>query len=236
MIDPGTHLTLEDVGIRRRDRWLVRGLSWQVPRGRFIAVLGPSGVGKTSLFDCLSGMLPPKEGRLTWCCRKGCSHRPDEFQHELGIVFQHLHLIPNATVLHNVLCGRLGRHPSWRTLFGFPRKDVEMAARILDDLGILHLAHRWVSEISGGERQRTDLARALLQAPEEILADEPVSSLDSYLAGRVLGILRQQAHEQGRTVLCVLHQPDLVERFADEALSLDPIRRKGWQVRKIRTP
>jgi phosphonate transport system ATP-binding protein len=124
-------------------------------------------------------------------------------------------LINNSSLLKNVLCGRLGRHPWWKTIFHLSRHEKEEAYRILFDLGLGSLIHRWVAEVSGGEQQRTAIARALFQEPEIILADEPVSNLDTYLTGRVLGMLKQQAHLHQRTILCVLHNPDLVGRFAD---------------------
>ena len=81
---------------------------------------------------------------------------------------------------------------------------------------------------------RPALLRALFQEPDILLADEPVSQLDGYLAGRVLGLLRQQADERGCTVICVLHDPTLVERFADYSLSLNPQDPEGWRVRTVR--
>lgn len=227
------HLSVRNLGLRRSGRWLFRGMSWEIPRGAFIAVVGPSGVGKTSLLECLAGMLTPDEGEIAYCCAGDCLHRPSEFQERIGIVFQHLRLIPNSTLLDNVLCGRLGRYPWWRTLGPFPKRDREEATAILRDLALGPLIHRWVAETSGGEQQRTAVARALFQQPEIFLADEPVSNLDSYLTGRVLGILRQQAHEGGRTVFCVLHNPDLVSRFADYVLSLDPLHPEAWKVRQV---
>jgi ABC-type phosphate/phosphonate transport system ATPase subunit len=107
-------------------------------------------------------------------------------------VFQNFLLIGNGTLLHNVLCGRLGRYPWWRTLAGFPRTDRVEAFNILARLGLEGHVHRRAFEVSGGEQQRAALARALFQEPEMFLADEPVSNLDSELTGRVLEILRTQ--------------------------------------------
>jgi phosphonate transport system ATP-binding protein len=155
-------------------------------------------------------------------------------QRRTGIIFQHNLLVPTASVLTNTLAGRLGRHSGWRTLFGFPREDRCEAYRILRDLGLGAQVHRWSCQTSGGEQQRTAVARALLQEPDLYLADEPVSNLDAYLTGRVLGLLRQEAREKGRTVLCVLHSAELVERFADQALSFDPEKPENWKLREVR--
>jgi phosphonate transport system ATP-binding protein len=228
------HLQLRNFGLRRGDRWLMRNVDVSIPRGKFVAVVGPSGVGKSSLLSCLAGMLSSSEGEIEYRCLGNCCHRPFDFQKKIGIIFQSFMLTPNNTVLSNVLCGRLGRYPWWKTLFAFPGRDKEEAAHILNDLGLNRCVQRWVAEISGGEQQRTAIARALFQQPEIFLADEPVSNLDVYLTGRVLGILRQEASVNRRTVLCVLHNPELVERFADMVLSFDPMNPEGWRLREVR--
>ncbi len=230
------HLELRGLGLRRGDRWLVRGLDATIPRGAFVAVVGPSGVGKSSFLAAIAGLLAPAEGELIVRCLQGGAHRPAEPERQrcTGVIFQNNLLTPNASVLTNTLAGRLGRHSAWRTLFGFPRADRAAAYRILCDLGLGAHVHRWSCQTSGGEQQRTAIARALLQEPELYLADEPVSALDAYLTGRVLGLLRQEAREHGRTVLCVLHNPDLVDRFADLALSFDPADPANWKLREVR--
>ncbi|HEX8309907.1 MAG TPA: ATP-binding cassette domain-containing protein [Chthoniobacteraceae bacterium] len=230
---PPSHLTISSLGLQRNDRWLFRNLSWEVPRGKVVAVVGASGAGKSSLLACLSGLLTPSEGQLSYCCKAGCPHEPKSYQSRIGIVFQHFALSLNSTLLRNVLCGRLGRYPWWKTLLHFPRGDKEEAYRLLVDLGLGTYVHRRAAEVSGGEQQRTALLRAVFQEPEIILADEPVSQLDAYLAGRVLGLLRSLAHEHQRTIICVLHDAALVERFADFALSLNPLDPEGWKIRAL---
>jgi phosphonate transport system ATP-binding protein len=228
------HVRVRGLGVARGERWLFRDLDLTLPRGRFLAVVGPSGVGKSTFLSCLAGLAPPTEGSITFCCRQGHLHQAVSYRRNTGLVFQHFLLVPTASVLANTLCGRLGRYRWWQTLLGFPRRDRSPALALLDDLGLSTHAYRWSGETSGGEQQRTALARALWQQPELILADEPVSQLDAYLTGRVLGRLRLEADRRGTTIICVLHQAELVDRFADLVLSFDPQRPEGWKLREAR--
>jgi phosphonate transport system ATP-binding protein len=233
MTDQSEQVTLRGLGLKRQNRCLFRGMDIQVPRGKFIAIVGPSGAGKTSLMGCLAGSVVPSEGEVVFQCEHGCRHSPPAFRKRLGIVFQNLLLIGNGTLLHNVLCGRLGRYPWWRTLAGFPRTDRAEAFEILNHLGLASHVYRRAAEVSGGEQQRAALARALFQEPEMFLADEPVSNLDQDLTCLVLEILRQQARQQSRTVVCVLHDSDLVERFADFVINLNPNQPERWAIRAL---
>jgi phosphonate transport system ATP-binding protein len=107
------------------------------------------------------------------------------------------------------------------------------AFEILHHLGLASHVYRRAAEVSGGEQQRAALARALFQEPEMFLADEPVSNLDPDLTYRVLEILREQVRQQSRTVLCVLHDQDLVERFADRVINLNPDEPERWAMRAL---
>lgn len=227
---------IRNLGLKRDGRWLFRGLDLEVRPGKFLAVVGPSGVGKSSFISCLAGLLEPTEGIVHYCCENGCDHPPHEYREHIGVVFQNLQLVANSTLLTNVLCGRLSHRSAWRTLLGFPRSDRNEAQYLLHDLGLGRHVHKWAAEVSGGEQQRTAIARALFQNPNILLADEPVASLDRYYSGRVLGLFRQQAAEFGRPVFCVLHNPEFVEKFADHVLSFDPNNAESWQVRDVHHP
>lgn len=224
------HAKLRRLGLERRGRWLFRAMDIEMPRGKFIAIVGPSGTGKTSLLGCLAGIVPPSEGEIVFRCAQGCLHSPLDFRKRLGIVFQNFLLIGNGTILHNVLCGRLGRYPWWRTLAGFSRTDRVEAFQVINRLGLAPYVHRRAFEVSGGEQQRTALARALFQEPEMFLADEPVSNLDATLTCRVLEILQNEMGRRSCTVVCVLHDEALVAQFADLVIRLNPERPEDWTI------
>jgi len=214
-------IDIEDLTVSRGGRPVLEKLNLSVRRGSFVSIEGHSGVGKSSLLNCLAGLLKPSSGAITYHCRKGCAHTPSQFQERLGLVFQHLRLTPNATAEVNVLCGLLGTRPGWRTLFGFPSSDRSQANRLLAQMGLESLASKPVSQLSGGERQRVAVARALISEPECLLADEPVSNLDPATARCVLGLLKSECARNGCTVFCALHDRALAEEFADATLRLN---------------
>lgn len=220
MTSPEPQLRIKSLGVEREGRPVLLGLDMSLPRGKFLAIEGHSGVGKTSLLSCLAGTLEPAEGGISYRCLQGCEHSPGQYRRRIGCVFQHFALAPNATVKTNVLCGLLARRSAVRTLFGFPRADHRLAMELLEKLGIAHLADQPVSRISGGERQRTAVARALISRPECLLADEPVSNLNPELARQVLGLLKAHCAETSCTIICALHDPALCEEFSDLRLRL----------------
>lgn len=224
-------LKVRDLGLYQGGRWLFRELTLTVNPGHFLALVGPSGVGKSSLLLCLAGLIQPTEGTIYY--ENGSKQAPASFQPQIGILFQDLRLNEYQTVLDNVLCGRLYTLHFLRTLFGFPSALRKEAFRILYDLGLGLYPYRWAYKISGGEKQRVALARTLFQKPSVLLADEPVAQLDAYLTGRVMGILKQQSVEHKKTVCCVLHRHDLVQRFADTVLSLNPEHPEKWERRPV---
>jgi phosphonate transport system ATP-binding protein len=138
------------------------------------------------------------------------------------MVFQHFNLVHRSSVLTNVLAGRLGYiNPAWSLLNRFPKEDIEKAMHQLERVGIADKAGYRADELSGGQQQRVGLARALMQDPEMILADEPVASLDPVLAHSAMQYLEIINKEDKVTVLCSLHFLDLVHRYADRVVALN---------------
>ena len=228
MAHPLPHLRTEGLCVQREGRLLLRDLHVEVPRGSFVAIVGPSGIGKSSLLACLAGLLPPASGQITYRCQNNCEHSPASFRRRLGVVFQHLRLNPNCSAETNVLCGLLGQRPWWKTLFGFRKRDHQLSHELLARFDLAGLEGAAVGSLSGGERQRVAISRALVAAPEVILADEPVSQLDPVLASNVLESLKSQAHTSGVTVICALHDPVLVDLLADYTLRIAAPESGGW--------
>jgi len=140
----------------------------------------------------------------------------------IGMVFQHFNLVQRSTVLTNVLTGRLGYvNPALSLINRFPRQDIDAAMRQLERVGIADKAHMRADELSGGQQQRVGIARAMIQDPEMILADEPVASLDPVLAHSIMQYLETINKEDGMTVLCSLHFLDLVHRYASRVVALN---------------
>jgi phosphonate transport system ATP-binding protein len=212
------------LALKRDEKLLFEQMSWQLPAGKFLAVTGASGVGKSSLLACLGGVIEPSAGEFELAA--------DDLK-SIGFVFQNFRLTANQSVLINVLCGKLGDYAWWQTLFSFPENDWRTAFAILRELGLEKLVHRQVRRVSGGEQQRTAVARVLLQNPQIILADEPTSNLDAALADKVLTILRRGCAEQNQTIVCVLHDARLVEKFADYELQIGSEYKDGWSFRQL---
>jgi len=136
-------------------------------------------------------------------------------------VFQQFNLVKRSSVLTNVLAGRLGYTSSVNSLFNrFSAADKALGMRALERVGIAEKAGNRADELSGGQQQRVGIARALVQSPALILADEPVASLDPVLAHSILGYLEQLNKQDGITVLCSLHHLDLVQRYATHVIGL----------------
>lgn len=200
-------------------------ISFTVPNGQFLAVIGLSGSGKSTLLRCINRLIEPTAGQIIWNGVDITAASPDEMRRirrKIGMVFQHFNLVHRSKVITNVLAGRLGYiNPAWSLLNRFPDQDVKNAMRQLARVGIADKANMRADELSGGQQQRVGIARALMQDPEMILADEPVASLDPVLAHSIMKHLEEINKKDGVTVLCSLHFLDLVHRYADRVIALN---------------
>jgi phosphonate transport system ATP-binding protein len=137
------------------------------------------------------------------------------------MIFQQFNLVKRSKVYQNVLSGRLGYVSQWRSVLQrFSKEDRRMATEALERMGIADQAQKRADELSGGQQQRVGIARALVQEPRIILADEPVASLDPVLAHSILQHLEDLNQSEGITILCSLHYLDLVQRYATRVIGL----------------
>jgi phosphonate transport system ATP-binding protein len=200
-------------------------VSFKVQPGEFLAVIGLSGSGKSTLLRCINRLIEPTEGQVIWNGADIAAASPDEllrFRRKVGMVFQHFNLVTRSKVITNVLAGRLGyTNPALSLINRFSQQDMAQAISELDRVGIADQANKRADELSGGQQQRVGIARAMMQEPEMILADEPVASLDPVLAHSIMQYLEKINKEEGVMILCSLHFLDLVHKYADRAIALN---------------
>ena len=202
----------------------LKNVSFEVKDGEFLAVIGLSGSGKSTLLRCINRLIEPTSGKIYWnnediTAASGADIR--KVRRQIGMVFQQFNLVKRSSVLTNVLSGRLGYvNPLSSSLHLFSAEDQKRALASLEQVGLADKAHVRADSLSGGQQQRVGIARALMQDPKLILADEPVASLDPVLAHSILKYLEQLNKERGITVLCSLHFLDLVHRYATSAIAL----------------
>jgi phosphonate transport system ATP-binding protein len=200
-------------------------VTFTVPDGEFLAVIGLSGSGKSTLLRCINRLIEPTSGEIWWNNIQ-LSHVTGEelrrARRKIGMIFQHFNLVDRSSVLTNVLSGRLGYTNPIASVFGrFTAADVARAHASLKRVGIGDKTQNRADELSGGQRQRVGIARALMQEPELILADEPVASLDPALAHSIMRRLQEINREDGITILCSLHFLDLVQQYSTRAIALN---------------
>lgn len=202
----------------------LKDVSFTVEEGEFLAVIGLSGSGKSTLLRCINRLIEPTSGQVIWDGIDITAARGKELRRirrQIGMIFQQFNLVRRSSTLTNVLTGRLGYAHPWLSLIHyFPPEDYRRAMAALERVGIPDKAYTRVDQLSGGQQQRVGIARALMQEPRLILADEPVASLDPVLAHSILQYLEQLNRIEGITVICSLHFLDLVHRYATRVIGL----------------
>ena len=215
-------LRFDRVTVVREGVVALRDVTLVVQPGERVAVLGPSGAGKSTLLALANGLVTPTAGDV-----QVLSARPStlstrqlrRLRSRIGTVHQHLDLAGPLRVVHNVNAGRLGEWSLPRAAWSLVRpQGVPQVVAALAQVGLADRVYDRTDELSGGQQQRVALARVLLQHPELVLADEPVSSLDPALAVRVLELLTAVVGH--RTLLASMHNPELAARFFDRLVGL----------------
>jgi phosphonate transport system ATP-binding protein len=202
----------------------LEGIDLDVREGEFLAVLGLSGSGKSTLLRCINRLIDPTEGKVWIFGREITALSGGELRRvrrQVAMIFQQFNLVRRHTVLSNVLSGGLGRIRLLPSLMlSFPQNERDRAVQYLDRVGLADRADSRADALSGGQQQRVAVARALMQEPKLILADEPVASLDPALRHSVMRHIEALNRDAGLTVICSLHDIDLVERYATRLVAL----------------
>mgnify|MGYP001297254829 CR=1 FL=1 len=202
----------------------LKDVSFQVEDGEFLVVIGLSGSGKSTLLRCINRLIEPTSGRILWDDIDITAANAQQLRlirRQIGMVFQQFNLVKRSKVITNVLSGRLGYANPWASLLGiWSHEDRQRAMQALERVGIADKANNRADALSGGQQQRVGIARALMQEPRLILADEPVASLDPVLAHSILQYLEALNRTDGVTVICSLHFLDLVHRYATRVVAL----------------
>ena len=199
-------------------------VSLTVQDGEVAAIIGRSGAGKSTLLRCINGMERAAAGSIhidgvDVVQAHGEALR--QIQTQVGFIWQEYNLIERLSVMNNVLSGRLGRRQdAGTTLFHFDRFDREVAVHSLEKVNMLHRAQFRADRLSGGEKQRVSIARAIAQGPRVILADEPVASLDPELSEQVIEDLVRVARDEGVPTLINLHDVELAVQFCDRIVAI----------------
>ena len=195
-----------------------------IQHGEFVVLIGLSGSGKSSLLRCINRLVEPTSGRVIFEGADITRARGGELRRirrRIGMIFQQFNLVRRTSVLSNTLAGRLGYRSALRTIIGRPsREDVAAAFENLGRVGIADKAFARADALSGGQQQRVGIARALMQHPELMLADEPVASLDPATSHSVMKYLEEINKKDGITVICSLHFLSLARRYGTRVIAL----------------
>ncbi|MCH3950546.1 MAG: phosphonate ABC transporter ATP-binding protein [Acidaminococcus sp.] len=217
-------LELRHVYHKYKDKDILQDISFVIPEGQFVSVIGPSGAGKTTLLRLFNHMTKPRSGEVYVGKERidtlhGAKLR--KVQQRVGMIYQDFCLVEELSCVENVLNGCLARIPFWRALSGrFPENERTAAQKALQEVHLETYADQPVYALSGGQKQRVAIARTLLQDADILLADEPVASLDPLTAEQILGLLRQLQQVSGMTILMSSHNVEQARKWSDRILGL----------------
>ncbi|TYT62714.1 phosphonate ABC transporter ATP-binding protein [Natrialba swarupiae] len=198
------------------DTVALEDVSFEIPDGEFVVVLGVSGSGKSTLLRCLNGLTEPTSGAVRLDGESVTEPRED-----VAMIFQQHNIIDNMSAFSNALTGALHRSRYVESVLQLHASEEKYRALdALDTVGLLEEAQQKARRMSGGQQQRVGIARALVQRPNVLLADEPVASLDPGSAQQVMRYLRTAASDRDLTALISLHQVNLARKFGQRFIGL----------------
>lgn len=206
------------------DKRALDGVSLTVEEGEVLVLLGLSGSGKSTLLRHIDQLERPTAGSIRVLGKDVPGLRGRELRalrSQIAVVFQQFELVGSLSVLENVLTGALARLTGPRLgTWSYPNALRTTAAMHLERVGLVGLEHQRADTLSGGQQQRVAVARALMQEPKILLADEPVASLDPESSRQVMDLIREIGRENALTVVCSLHQVDLALSWGDRVVGL----------------
>jgi phosphonate transport system ATP-binding protein len=202
----------------------LKGIDLDVPDGQVMALIGPSGAGKSTVIRCINRLVEPTSGSVelngTDIVRLGAGDLR-RVRRRMGMIFQEYALVERLSVMENVLSGRLGYVGFWQSwLRRFPQQDIDEAFRLLQRVGLDHMADKRADELSGGQRQRVGICRALIQNPELLLVDEPTASLDPKTSRQIMRLIKELCHERKLSAIINIHDVMLAQMFAERIVGL----------------
>jgi phosphonate transport system ATP-binding protein len=202
----------------------LNGIDLDLPNGQIMALIGPSGAGKSTVIRCINRLVEPTSGSVALNGVEitdlgGAALR--RMRRCIGMIFQEYALVERLSVMENVLTGRLGYVGFWRSwLRRFPRSDIDEAFRLLERVGLDHMADKRADELSGGQRQRVGICRALIQNPELLLVDEPTASLDPKTSRQIMRLIKELCGERKLSAIINIHDVMLAQIFAERIVGL----------------
>jgi phosphonate transport system ATP-binding protein len=202
----------------------LKGIDLEVPDRQVMALIGPSGAGKSTVIRCINRLVEPTAGSVLLNDLDITGLGSAELRRarrRMGMIFQEYALVERLTVMENVLSGRLGYVGFWRSfLRRFPQSDIDEAFRLLERVGLDHMADKRADELSGGQRQRVGICRALIQNPELLLVDEPTASLDPKTSRQIMRLIKELCAERKLSAIINIHDVMLAQMFAERIVGL----------------
>lgn len=203
---------------------VLKDISFEVVGNSSVAIIGPSGTGKSTLIRCVNKLIPPTGGNVYVSGENITSLSGRELRkarRKIGMVFQEFNLVERLSVMENILSGRLGYVSPLRAwLRKYPKEDIDRAFELLEAIGLVDFAHQRADNLSGGQRQRVGIARAIMQQPHVLLADEPTSSLDPKTSVEIMELLVALSVGNNIPLIINIHDVELAKRFTSRVIGL----------------
>jgi len=208
-------IEVHSISFRYHRDWVLQDVSFQVGKGEFIGVIGPNGSGKTTLLKILTRLLSPQQGEVLFELIPLKKMSRTDIAKRIAVVSQEAYALFPFSVIEIVL---MGRSPYLGHLMFENERDLEIAKRAMEWTDLLSLSERSIDELSGGERKRVFIARALAQEPEVILLDEPTANLDIHHQIEFLDLILSLNRERGLTIIMATHDMNIASEFCDRLI------------------